>query len=68
MGYSMAINLRSKVGSDTTILICDVSEDALSRFQAQMQGKGPIRVVKNGCEAVQQAVCFSWTFPRRGAC
>ena len=56
MGYPMAVNLRSKIDSSKTLLICDVSEDALSKFEKQMEGKGPIRRVKNGFEAVQQAV------------
>jgi len=56
MGYPMAVNLRSKMGEDKTLLICDVSEEAIAKFQKQMEGKGPIRVVKDGFEAVQQAV------------
>jgi 3-hydroxyisobutyrate/3-hydroxypropionate dehydrogenase len=56
MGYPMAINLRSGIDKNTKLLICDVSEDALSRFQKQTEGKGPVEVVKNGYEAVQQAV------------
>ena len=56
MGYPMAVNLRSKMGSDKTLLVCDVSEEAIAKFQKQLEGKGPIQVVKNGFEAVQQAV------------
>ena len=56
MGYPMAVNLRSKMGPEKTLLICDVSEEAIAKFQKQMDGKGPIKVVKNGFEAVQQAV------------
>ena len=56
MGYPMAVNLRSRMGSEKTLLICDVSEEAIAKFQKQMDGKGPIKVVKNGFEAVQQAV------------
>jgi 3-hydroxyisobutyrate/3-hydroxypropionate dehydrogenase len=56
MGYPMAVNLRSKLGQDKTLLICDVSEEAIAKFQKQMEGKGPIKVVKNGFEAAQEAV------------
>ena len=56
MGYPMAVNLRSKMGGDKTLLICDVSEEAIAKFQKQMEGKGPIKVVKNGAEAAQQSV------------
>jgi len=56
MGYPMAVNLRSKVGSETTLLVCDVSQEAIQRFKDQMQGQGPIEVVKNGYEAAIAAV------------
>ncbi|EUC28618.1 hypothetical protein COCCADRAFT_30161 [Bipolaris zeicola 26-R-13] len=51
MGYPMAVNLRKKMSPEVTLCICDVSETALSRFQAEMSGEGPIKVVKNGFEA-----------------
>ncbi len=56
MGYPMAVNLRSKLSQDKTLLICDVSEEAIAKFQKQMAGEGPVKAVKNGFEAVQQAV------------
>ncbi|GAB7349607.1 hypothetical protein MBLNU459_g0293t2 [Dothideomycetes sp. NU459] len=55
MGYPMAVNLRKKMDPSHTLLVCDVSEDALLRFQTQMEGKGPVRTVTNGFEAVQAA-------------
>ncbi|KAG9771822.1 3-hydroxyisobutyrate dehydrogenase, mitochondrial [Exophiala dermatitidis] len=55
MGYPMAVNLRSKTPSSLTLLICDVSQDALARFQSQVAGKGPVEVVASGFEAVQRA-------------
>ncbi|KAF4553930.1 Hypothetical protein D9617_5g068050 [Elsinoe fawcettii] len=55
MGYPMAVNLRKKMPSSDKLLICDVSTNALSRFQSEMSGNGPIEVVKNGAEAVSQA-------------
>jgi 6-phosphogluconate dehydrogenase len=56
MGYPMALNLRKKVGSEYTILICDVVQDALQKFQEEAAGTGPIEVVQTGYEAVQAAV------------
>ncbi|KAF2221515.1 3-hydroxyisobutyrate dehydrogenase [Elsinoe ampelina] len=55
MGYPMAVNLRKKMPSSHKLLICDVSKDALARFQSEMKGSGPIEVVSNGAEAVAQA-------------
>ncbi|CAL5869812.1 uncharacterized protein PFLUO_LOCUS4042 [Penicillium psychrofluorescens] len=51
----MAINLRKKIGPNATILICDVSADAIEKFQSQTSNQGPVQVVKNGFEAVQKA-------------
>ncbi|KAL1845653.1 hypothetical protein Plec18170_009640 [Paecilomyces lecythidis] len=48
----MAVNLRSKLSHDYTLLICDVSKDSLERFQEQVQGKGPVEAVQNGHEAM----------------
>ncbi|KIW99513.1 uncharacterized protein Z518_11252 [Rhinocladiella mackenziei CBS 650.93] len=55
MGYPMAVNLRSKLPSTYTLLICDVSSSAISKFQSQMSGKGPVEVVTSGFEAIQRA-------------
>ncbi|TKX26220.1 hypothetical protein C1H76_1573 [Elsinoe australis] len=55
MGYPMAINLRKKMDPSHKLLICDVSKDALTKFQSEMSGSGPIEVVANGAEAVAQA-------------
>ncbi|KAL1976986.1 hypothetical protein VTN31DRAFT_3268 [Thermomyces dupontii] len=55
MGYPMAANLRKKIGNDYTILICDVVDDVLQKFQTETAGTGPVRVVTNGFEAVQAA-------------
>jgi 3-hydroxyisobutyrate dehydrogenase len=52
----MAVNLRKKIGSEYTILICDVVQEALQKFQEEAAGTGPIEVVKTGYEAVQAAV------------
>lgn len=56
MGYPMAKNLWEGLEPTKTLLICDISEEALNRFQAETVGKGPVEVVKNGFEAAQAAV------------
>ena len=67
MGWPMAFNLRSKLGPEKTILISDVSEDAIARYLKETEGKGPVKIVKNGFDAVQQAVrgTFHHPFQRR---
>lgn len=55
MGYSMAVNLRSKLPASWTVLICDVSTAAIEKFKTQMAGKGPVDVVTTGYDAVQRA-------------
>lgn len=59
MGYPMACNLRSKMDSKHTLVVCDVSEAAIAQFRKEMAGKGPIEVVKTGAEAVKAAVSRS---------
>lgn len=56
MGYPMAKNLREGLDVGKILLICDVSKEALDRFQAETVGKGPVEVVKNGFDAAQAAV------------
>ncbi|RAR11219.1 3-hydroxyisobutyrate dehydrogenase-like protein [Stemphylium lycopersici] len=55
MGYPMALNLRKGLDSSHTLLVCDVSDDALSRFQKDAEGLGPVEPVKSGFDAVQRA-------------
>jgi 3-hydroxyisobutyrate dehydrogenase-like beta-hydroxyacid dehydrogenase len=55
MGYPMALNLRKGLDESHTLLICDVSTDALSRFQRDAEGNGPVAVINNGFEAIQHA-------------
>lgn len=55
MGYPMAVNLRNGLSPEYTLLICDVNKDALSRFQNQTEGKGPVKVIETGKEAVSQS-------------
>lgn len=59
MGYPMAKNLRQGLDASKTLLVCDVSKEALDRFQAETVGKGPVEVVKNGFEAAKAAVSSS---------
>ncbi|KAF2264960.1 3-hydroxyisobutyrate dehydrogenase-like protein [Lojkania enalia] len=55
MGYPMALNLRKGLDVSHTLLVCDVVPDAISRFQQDSKGKGPVEVIKSGYEAVQKA-------------
>ncbi|KAI1614776.1 3-hydroxyisobutyrate dehydrogenase [Exophiala viscosa] len=55
MGYPMALNLRSALDDSYKLLICDVSEAALSKFQSEASGKGPVEVIKSGHEAINSA-------------
>lgn len=74
MGWPMAANLRRKIGKDRDLVICDVSAEAISRFQSEMSEHGAIRVVSNGYEAAEAAVSlpnrhalFPTLRPRGGA-
>ena len=64
MGYPMAKNLRAGLSPDKTLLIYDVNKEAISRFQAETAGKGPVKVVENGIEAVKAAVRQTGHMPR----
>ncbi|KAJ5890299.1 hypothetical protein N7504_011109 [Penicillium tannophilum] len=55
MGFPMAINLSKNIGPSATILICDVSADAIANFESQTNDQGLVQVVENGFEAVQKA-------------
>ncbi|KAF1833660.1 hypothetical protein BDW02DRAFT_500138 [Decorospora gaudefroyi] len=55
MGYPMALNLRKGLDDTHTLLICDVSSEALSRFQEDSKGQGPVEIVKGGYDAIQKA-------------
>lgn len=55
MGYPMALNLRKGLDDSHKLLICDISSDALGRFQKEAEGHGPVETIKNGYEAVKQA-------------
>ncbi|CRG85141.1 hypothetical protein PISL3812_02269 [Talaromyces islandicus] len=48
MGYHMALNLRKKIGSDYTILICDVVPAALQEFQDETAHAGPVKIINTG--------------------
>jgi 3-hydroxyisobutyrate dehydrogenase len=55
MGYPMALNLRKGLDDSHTVLICDVSSDALTRFQHDAKNHGPVDIIKSGYEAIQRA-------------
>jgi 3-hydroxyisobutyrate/3-hydroxypropionate dehydrogenase len=56
MGYPMAVNLRNGLSPEYTLLVCDVNKEAISKFQKQVEGKGPVKVISNGFEAANAAV------------
>ncbi|KAK5390412.1 hypothetical protein LTS13_000493 [Exophiala xenobiotica] len=60
MGYNMAVNLRTKMPKEQTLVVCDVSEAAISRFREQMKDSGPVVTAKTGSEAIQQACSYSY--------
>ncbi|KAJ2993451.1 hypothetical protein NUW58_g1842 [Xylaria curta] len=55
MGYPMAKNLLSGLGPEKTLLICDVSTNAIARFVKEAQGQATVEVVDNGFEATKLA-------------
>lgn len=59
MGYPMAKNLRAGLGKEKTLLVCDVSKEALDRFVKETEGQGPVKIVSNGFEAARAAVSNS---------
>ncbi len=61
MGYPMAKNLRTGLGPEKTLLICDVNTEALSRFKTETEGQGPVEIVSNGFDAAQAAVGRSFS-------
>lgn len=67
MGYPMARNLRKGLDDSHKFLICDVSSEALDKFQKETEGQGPVEVVKNGYEAVRQADTVITMLPGSGA-
>lgn len=56
MGYPMAVNLRSKIGRETTIVVYDTNVEACKRFQAEESKHGSIEIVDNAYEAILAAV------------
>ena len=55
-GLSYAENLRKKIDGDRTLIICDINQDAMERFQDQTRGLGPVKAVGTAREALQEAV------------
>lgn len=56
MGSPMAVNLRNGLSPDYTLLICDVNREAISKFQKQVEGKGPVKAITNGFGGANAAV------------
>ena len=67
MGYSMAVNLRSKLPSSQHLLICDVSQTLLDKFQKENGSKGPVEVISNGYDAIQRANTLITMLPTAAA-
>ncbi|KIW13645.1 hypothetical protein PV08_08836 [Exophiala spinifera] len=67
MGYSMAVNLRTKLDDSYTLLICDVSETLIQKFLHQMAGQGPVEVISSGREAITRANTVITMLPTAGA-
>ncbi|KAI1362957.1 hypothetical protein F5Y08DRAFT_329737 [Xylaria arbuscula] len=55
MGYPMARNLLAGLGPEKTLLICDVSAEALARFTTEAQGQANVKITSNGFEAAKAA-------------
>ncbi|KAM7199272.1 hypothetical protein V8F33_004520 [Rhypophila sp. PSN 637] len=55
MGYPMAKNLRAGLTPNKTLLVCDINTEALDRFKAETNGKGPVEIINNGFEAAKVA-------------
>ncbi|KIY00359.1 uncharacterized protein Z520_04044 [Fonsecaea multimorphosa CBS 102226] len=64
----MAVNLRTKMPKDMTLVVSDVSQAAISGFQEQMKDVGPVVVAANGCEAIQKANTIITVLPNDAAC
>lgn len=61
MGYPMAVNLRSKIGKEKTMVVCDVNAEACEKFKAEESKHGPIEIIGNAYEAMQIAVCWMYS-------
>lgn len=56
MGYPMAVNLRSKIGKEKKIVVCDINAAVCEKFKAEEWMHGPIEIVENGLKAIEVAV------------
>ena len=69
MGYPMAVNLFKGLDASKSLLICDVSDEAIARFLSEARSRdatasASVSVVKNGYDAAKAAVCDATpTFP-----
>lgn len=58
MGMGMAKNLRSKLPSGSSLVICDVVQSQITRFLDESKGTAQVEVVTSPKEVVQRAVCI----------
>lgn len=62
MGYPMAQNLLSKLPARSSMSIFDISDDTLSRFQADANSEH-LSICKSSRQVAEQCVCTAFKFP-----
>lgn len=62
MGYPMAQNLLSKLPTRSSMSIFDISDDTLSRFQADANSDH-LSICKSSRQVAEQCVCTAFKFP-----
>ena len=55
MGYAMAMNIRKKMPSTSTLYINDINASACTRFTSSYSSHGPIEIVATAREAAEDA-------------
>ncbi|KAF2831807.1 3-hydroxyisobutyrate dehydrogenase-like protein [Ophiobolus disseminans] len=55
MGYAMAMNIRKKMPSSSTLYINDINAAACARFKQEFASYGPIEIVPTAREAAENA-------------
>jgi len=55
MGYAMAMNIRQKMPSSSTLYINDINASACARFQSEHRSHGPVEIVSTAREAAENA-------------
>lgn len=55
MGYAMAMNIRKKAPSSSTLYINDINASACERFKSEFSSYGPIEIVPTAREAAENS-------------